>query len=316
MDPVTWSFTTVDAGHDEADGDQPDPGDRGDRRGGRRRRSSAVLSEAVQPARSAVELRNAGGRRRSPARRRTTPHADGDADADARRWRPSTTYTATVSGATDAAGNTMDPLTVDLHHRGAPDTTKPTVTSRTPAAGATGVAVGTTVDGDVQRAGDRRLDELRAAQPGRHAGARHHDVRRGHADGEADADARRWPPSTTYTATVSGATDLAGNTMDPVTVDLHHRGQHQQLPVHDLADHARRRAATDPDTSPVELGVKFRAAQNGYITGIRYYKPSRHHRHPRRARCGPAPAPSWPRSTSPARPPAAGSRPPSPTRSR
>ena len=33
-------------------------------------------------------------------------------------------------------------------------------------------------------------------------------------------------------------------------------------------------AATDPDTSSVELGVKFRASTSGYITGIRYYKPT------------------------------------------
>jgi len=30
--------------------------------------------------------------------------------------------------------------------------------------------------------------------------------------------------------------------------------------------------AADPDTSAVELGVKFRADVNGFITGIRFYK--------------------------------------------
>jgi hypothetical protein len=31
---------------------------------------------------------------------------------------------------------------------------------------------------------------------------------------------------------------------------------------------------TDPDTNPVELGVKFRSDVNGYVTGIRFYKGS------------------------------------------
>jgi hypothetical protein len=32
--------------------------------------------------------------------------------------------------------------------------------------------------------------------------------------------------------------------------------------------------ASDPDNDPVELGVKFRADQNGFVTGIRFYKSS------------------------------------------
>jgi hypothetical protein len=30
----------------------------------------------------------------------------------------------------------------------------------------------------------------------------------------------------------------------------------------------------DPDTAPVELGVKFRATQNGFVSGVRFYKGS------------------------------------------
>ena len=33
-------------------------------------------------------------------------------------------------------------------------------------------------------------------------------------------------------------------------------------------------AGTDPDTSSVELGVKFRTDTPGFVTGIRYYRPS------------------------------------------
>jgi hypothetical protein len=37
---------------------------------------------------------------------------------------------------------------------------------------------------------------------------------------------------------------------------------------------ARPVTAADPDTVSVNLGVKFRASQNGYIVGIRFYKSS------------------------------------------
>ncbi len=44
--------------------------------------------------------------------------------------------------------------------------------------------------------------------------------------------------------------------------------------------------AAAADNSAVELGVKFRASEAGYITGIRFYKGSRQHRHPCWAQCG------------------------------
>ena len=52
----------------------------------------------------------------------------------------------------------------------------------------------------------------------------------------------------------------------------------------------RRRPGTDPDTQPVELGVKFRTDTAGFITGIRYYKADRPPA-PTSAACGPRPAP-------------------------
>jgi methionine-rich copper-binding protein CopC len=58
----------------------------------------------------------------------------------------STTYTASVSGAKDAAGNTMaTSVTWSFTTAAPPDTTAPTVTARTPAPGASGVARSTTV---------------------------------------------------------------------------------------------------------------------------------------------------------------------------
>ena len=64
----------------------------------------------------------------------------------------STTYTATLSGAKDVAGNTMSTVSWSFTTAQSSDTTPPTVTSKTPASGATGVAVNTTVTGTFSEA--------------------------------------------------------------------------------------------------------------------------------------------------------------------
>ena len=80
-------------------------------------------------------------------------------------------------------------------------------------------------------------------------------------------------PSTTYTATLSGATDAAGNMMDPVTWSFTTTASTFSCPC-TIWPGTATPATTDPDTSSVELGVKFRASTSGFITGIRYYKPA------------------------------------------
>src|SRR5205085_5662368 len=57
----------------------------------------------------------------------------------------STTYAATLSGAKDLAGNTMTAVSWSFTTAAAGDTTAPTVTARSPASGATGVALGSNV---------------------------------------------------------------------------------------------------------------------------------------------------------------------------
>ena len=87
--------------------------------------------------------------------------------------------------------------------------------------------------------------------------------------------------STTYTANVSGAKDLAGNTMTRGELDLHHRARQ--------AAAARARSgraaptpavAADPDNGGVEIGVKFRTTQAGTITGDPLLQGHRQHRDP------------------------------------
>ncbi len=105
-----------------------------------------------------------------------------------------TTYTVNLSGARDQSNNLMDPVTWTFTTE-TPDTTKPTVTARTPAPGATGVAVNSAVTATfseaVQQADDRdggahsrrrrraldhglqRDDTRRHSHPDRHAQPEH-----------------------------------------------------------------------------------------------------------------------------------------------
>jgi hypothetical protein len=72
----------------------------------------------------------------------------------------------------------------------------------------------------------------------------------------------------TYTATVSGATDGAGNVMSPVSWSF----STPSCPCSIWPSSATPLVASVSDTNPWELGVKFKADLDGYITGIRFYK--------------------------------------------
>ena len=87
---------------------------------------------------------------------------------------------------------------------------------------------------------------------------------------------RRAGGSTTYTATVSGAKDTAGNTMSHGQLDVHHRGAHQPrgCPCTIWPSTAVPATAADSDTAPVEIGVRFRSDAAGRVTGVRFYKGS------------------------------------------
>jgi hypothetical protein len=76
--------------------------------------------------------------------------------------------------------------------------------------------------------------------------------------------------STKYTATVSGATDSSGNAMDaPYSWSFTTAGS---CPCSLFPASATPSVITENDPFAVELGVKFTADVNGYITGIRFYK--------------------------------------------
>ncbi|BAY31536.1 Ig domain protein group 1 domain protein [Nostoc carneum NIES-2107] len=197
----------------------------------------------------------------------------------------STTYTATVKGGTsdprvkDLAGNALAANSIWSFTTAAADTTPPTVTATTPSNGATNVSIATTVTATFNEAIDAATINSSTLELRNSANS---VVTATVTYNAASRTATLTPTSplatsTTYTATVKGGTtdprvkDLAGNALAAnfswtFTTSA-------TSPIISIWDNSATPAIiTDPDNSPVELGVKFRSSVNGYIKGIRFYK--------------------------------------------
>ena len=80
---------------------------------------------------------------------------------------------------------------------------------------------------------------------------------------------------TTYTATISGATDQFGQTMTTYTLTFTTSKAFDsggQCPCAIWPDTPPSGVTDASETSSVELGVQFKATQNGTISGVRFYK--------------------------------------------
>jgi hypothetical protein len=165
----------------------------------------------------------------------------------------------------------------------AADTTAPTVASRTPAAGAAGVSTAVkptaTFSEPVQAASVSFT--LRDADGALVAGSASYDAATRTA---TLAPAASLAAATTYTATVSGARDAAGNTMAaPSTWSFTTASASPPpppppppsgCPCSIWPGSATPQVAADSDPGSVELGVRFRSDVAGSITAIRFYKSS------------------------------------------
>ena len=189
--------------------------------------------------------------------------------------KDSETYSASVSGATDAAGNTMDQVNWSFTTASAPppDTTPPTITARTPASGASGVTTSTTATATFSEPVQSDTIIMTLTGPG------------GSVSGNVgyDSTSRKatfnpsaaLAASTTYTVNVSGAKDLADNTMTAVSWNFTTAAASGSgCPCTIWPSTATPALADDPDNDGIEIGVKFRTTQAGAITGIRFYKGS------------------------------------------
>jgi hypothetical protein len=158
-----------------------------------------------------------------------------------------------------------------------PDTTPPTVSEMSPAGGATGVPTGTTVQATFSEAMDASTVntvsfELRAANT-LVAAAMSYD------SGTATATLIPSSPlvrGTTYTATVKGGTagvkDVAGNALASDVSWSFTTAAQFQCPCSLWSNTTTPTVEAVPDASAVELGMKFRAEVDGFITGLRFYK--------------------------------------------
>jgi hypothetical protein len=152
------------------------------------------------------------------------------------------------------------------------DATKPTVTDRQPLAGATGVPATTAAAATFSEAVLATTIQMTLR-----AGTATTDVA-GTTTYDANTRTATLTPSsslaasTTYAVNVSAAQDTAGNPMDPVSWTFTTAAAATGCPCTTWASTTVPATAAAADSSAVELGVKFRASQSGFITGIRFYK--------------------------------------------
>jgi len=147
----------------------------------------------------------------------------------------------------------------------------PTVTTQSPAANSTGVATTTDVKATFSEDIQPLTLQFQLTDPGGSvvpATVSYDSVSR---------TARLVPSSslagsTKYTATVSGAKDTAGNTMAPTSWSFTTAAPPRSCPCSLWPNSAVPGTVSTADNSAVEVGVKFRSDDDGYITGLRFYK--------------------------------------------
>ncbi|APW59888.1 DUF4082 domain-containing protein [Paludisphaera borealis] len=155
-----------------------------------------------------------------------------------------------------------------------PDTTPPTVSSTTPAANAINVGLSTSVTATFSEAVQSGTISfvLRDAANNIVPTTLTYDA------GSKTATLKPTSPlaqTTTYTVTISGVKDTAGNTMVGTSTWSFTTDVPSSTTSSALWDTSvQPTVASDPDTSAVELGVKFSSNAAGSITGIRFYKGS------------------------------------------
>ncbi|MGC1512491.1 MAG: N,N-dimethylformamidase beta subunit family domain-containing protein [Acidimicrobiales bacterium] len=152
---------------------------------------------------------------------------------------------------------------------GAPaDTTPPTVTSQTPASGATGVSQGTNVLAVFSEPMQASTIDLQLKDPSGTvvAAAVSHD---GSTNTTKLDPTANLTPNTTYTASISNALDAAGNNL---TGPVNWSFSTAACPCTIWAPTSAPGAIETGDTAAVEVGLKFRSDVKGFISGVRYYR--------------------------------------------
>jgi hypothetical protein len=154
---------------------------------------------------------------------------------------------------------------------GGSDTTPPSVTSRAPADGATGVATSTAVRASFSEPAAAGLSFTLADGPTAVPSSTSLDA--------SGTTATLTPSSAlaagrTYTATLSGLRDAAGNAAASSTWSFTTAATPpaDPCPCSLWPTTVTPAVAADPDTASVEVGVRLSASRDGTITAIRFYK--------------------------------------------
>jgi methionine-rich copper-binding protein CopC len=201
-----------------------------------------------------------------------------DSTTQTASWTPSsplasqTTYTATLSAATDAAGNSLSaPVSWSFTTL---DAQPPSIVNQSPAAGATGVALTTSITVTFSEPVQSSSISLLLRDPANQPVA-------GNLTYNESTRTATFTPSAplaaqvTLTVSVSGVKDLAGNALaNPLSWSFTTAGSTGTGPYSLFSTTAIPAVAADPDSSAVEVGVRFSSDLSGYITGVRFYKGS------------------------------------------
>ncbi|MGK2957157.1 MAG: N,N-dimethylformamidase beta subunit family domain-containing protein [Acidimicrobiales bacterium] len=184
-----------------------------------------------------------------------TPTAPGTANLKARSADDSANLGAAVSLAVTVSSGT-------------PDSTPPTVTSQTPAPGATGIAHGTNVIAVFTESMQAASIDLQLKDPSNVVvpATLSHDAA---TNTTTLNPTTNLAPNTLYTASITNALDMAGNNLAaPVSWSF----TTTACPCSIWSPSSVPGAIETGDTSAVEIGLKFRSDVAGFISGVRYYR--------------------------------------------
>lgn len=151
------------------------------------------------------------------------------------------------------------------------DVTPPIVTTRSPAANASGVATTTDVQATFSEDVVRPTIQFALTDAGGTA------VTATTSYDSLTRTAKLVPTQPlangkTYTATVSGAQDAAGNTLAPTSWSFTTKAPPAACPCTIWPNSTAPGTPSTADNSAIEVGVKFRSDTDGYITALRFYK--------------------------------------------
>ena len=264
--PFSWSFTT-DAAPPAVTSETPASGATGVAVS---TAPTATFNEAVQSSTISFTLKNSSGTvaatvtyNSSNKTATLTPSA---------ALANSTAYTATVSGATDSAGDPMSSVVSWSFTTAA--AVAPAVTSETPASGATKVAmsmVPTATFNEAMQAGTISF-ALKNSSGSSVAGSVSYNSTT-YVTTFTPTPASALASNTTYTATISGAQSMSGVSMTaPFSWSFTTAAASSTTSI--WSSTAKPANPSEADSSAVELGVKFYSDVSGSITGLRFYKGS------------------------------------------